>query len=78
MNFMTLVVMMCQTISPIPAPLCHEVIVAKLEIPLAICLEAPPVDMLIDWKQSSIYSDDKWSVKDIGCFPDSFYIKDQA
>lgn len=72
----TVVALMCHSLASIPAPVCHEVIVIKDEMPMQACFMAQPA--LAEWKANSIYAGEQWSIRGFKCAPGSYTVKDEA
>jgi hypothetical protein len=72
----TVVATLCHALAAIPQPVCHEVIVIKDEMPMQLCMLAEPA--LADWKKSSIYAGEQWSIEGYKCVPGSYELKDAA
>lgn len=71
----TLVTLMCHLLEGIASPVCHEVVVAKLVMPMEVCQMHSQI-IIADWKEKSIYQGDKWTVSQIECLPGNYQPKD--
>lgn len=70
----TVVVSICHALAGIAAPVCHEEIVVKDDMPMQACLISQAA--IADWKQRSIYRGDQWTVGRIRCIPGDYQPKD--
>lgn len=71
----TVVAILCHLLVGITDPVCHEVIVVKREMSIMECKVHSQMNVA-NWKASSIYHSDQWTVANIGCMPGSYQMKD--
>lgn len=69
----TMVAMICHTLTAIAQPVCHEVIIQQSET-MTACEMSQAV--IADWKSKSIYSSDQWRVSAIKCVPGVYFPRD--
>lgn len=75
----SVVMTVCQMLSPIPEPLCHEVIVARSNMSVEICVQnAERVVMSPANPFLTEYSDAKWTITKIGCADGKYELRDAA
>lgn len=72
----TVVATLCHALGLIPQPVCHEEIILKDEMPMQSCFLAQPA--LAEWKASSIYRGDQWSIARFKCVPGDYVIRDRV
>jgi hypothetical protein len=68
----TVVAVLCHSLSGIPAPVCREEIVISDDMPMQACILSQPA--LADWKARSIYRSDEWTIQRIKCVLGSDYV----
>ena len=73
---LSVVVLLCHSLSSIPAPVCREELVTKTDMPMPMCLISQPA--IADWKAHSIFRSDAWTIARIKCVPGDYVIKDAA
>lgn len=71
---LTVVATLCHLAAGLSAPVCHEEVVVKDDLPAAVCqvLQAA-VD---EWKESAVYSGYEWSIAAVKCQPGYYLPKD--
>lgn len=69
------VVMMCHLLSPIPDPVCHEVIVVRAEMSMMECQVGSQI-AVADWKSTSVYKGEQWEISKILCASGDYQPKD--
>ena len=70
----SVVASVCHILGSIAAPVCHEEIVVKDDMPMQACLLSQAA--LADWKNRSKYSGDQWKIGRIRCIPGDYEPKD--
>lgn len=74
MSQITVVAMLCHTVAALPQPVCHEEIVAKDDMPMAICQLSQPA--IADWKEKSRFSSEQWDIIGFKCIPGDYVPRD--
>lgn len=72
-DVITIVVSMCHMLAAMS--LCHEVIVAKQEMSMPVCMVQAQM-IIADWKENSIYQGEQWTVEKVGCMPGDYQVRD--
>lgn len=72
----TVVALLCQTLAPIPSPVCREEIIIKDDMSMQACMISFPA--IADWKAHSIFRGDSWTVARIRCVPGGEYVLKDA
>lgn len=71
----TVMVLMCHLLAGLTEPVCHEVVVARLEMSKMACQVSAQAGVA-QWKATSLYRGDNWIVREIGCMPGDYQAKD--
>jgi hypothetical protein len=71
---LTVVVLICHQLAGISAPICHEEIVTKAEMPMQACMIFQPA--IADWKEKSIYRGEQWTIARVRCVPGDYELRD--
>ena len=67
------VLTLCHALGTIPAPVCREEIIARIDT-MGACLIGQPA--IADWKAKSIYSGEAWSIARVRCIPGEYVPRD--
>lgn len=67
----TIVTLMCHIIN-LGIPLCHEEVVAKIEMSMMAC-QIGHQQIVSDWKEKTKFKGDQWTVAMIHCYPGENY-----
>jgi hypothetical protein len=70
----TIVALMCHTMTGINAPVCREEVVLKQDMPMQACVFSQPA--IAEWKERTIFRGSNWTVQRIKCAPGDYVLKD--